>query len=133
MLTLEFYNKEIDAKKRIMTNAINTVGMTNDTESILLAIKSIESLENVDRYGEFELAVEAIVDKILSMNLLSADGHDLTLLSRALKLRDIPIGSEDRWELLTCDNKNLDIHGEVMVGERTLESFDDAILETFYT
>lgn len=132
MKTLDFYNKEIDAKKKIMTQAVNTVGMTNNSEDILLAIKAIESLENVDQYPEFAVAVEAIVDKILAMDLTSSSGQDLTLLSRALKLKDIPIGSEERWQQLTQDDKNVDMKGDIVVGERTLESFDDKVLEEYY-
>lgn len=132
MTTLDFYNNEINAKKKIINQVISLIGMTDDAEGILLAIKAIETLENVDLYTEFSIAVETIVNKILSMNLSTTTGQDLTLLSRALKLKDIPVGREDRWQQLTLDEKNIDVYGDVIVGERTLESFEDKVLEVYY-
>lgn len=131
-MTLDFYNNEINAKKKILQQAINVVGSSSNSEDILLAIKSIESIENVDQYPEFDAAVEAIINKILTIDLTSAYGEDLTMLARAMKLKDIPLGSEARWQQLTQDEKNVDPHGDIVMGDRTLESFDDKILEEYY-
>ena len=70
-MSLDFYNNEIAAKKKIIDQVIATVGNSTNAENILLAIKAIESLENVDLYPEFKIAVETIVAKILSLDLFS--------------------------------------------------------------
>jgi hypothetical protein len=44
----------------------------------------------------------------------------------------IALGSELRWQLQNQDSHNIDINGEVVAGQRTIESFGDVVLETFY-
>lgn len=133
MFALDFYENEIFVKKKIIEQATTIIGNSNDTKNIMLAIKSIESLENVDRFPEFSIALETLISKITNMDLTNSTGEDLALLSRAMKLRDIPVGKEERWAQLTLDEKNTDIQGDIIIGDRTLESFDDKILEQFYS
>jgi len=132
MPTLEFYNNEIAVKKKILNHVTSLVGMSTDSEDILLAIKAIESLENVNTYNEFTILIETMINKLLNMDLTTSTGQDMLLLTRALKLKDIPIGSEERWQQLTLDEKNMDVYGDAIVGERTLESFEDKVLEVYY-
>jgi len=116
-----------------MLNAVNDlIGRSESAEDILLAIKSVEALENVEHLTVFKIITENIVTKINNLNMDSITGEDLTMLSRTLKLRDIGLGSEERWKQLNLDEKNVDFHGDITVGERTLESFDDKVLENFY-
>lgn len=132
-MNLESYTNEENAKIKIMNYAKSVIIASDSSESILLAVKSVESLENVNHLPIFDEVIVEIHKKINNMDMNNMTGEDLTLLSRAMKLKDIPIGSEDRWAQLTQDEKNVDFHGDVVVGERTLESFDDKILEDFYT
>lgn len=132
MPTVEFYNNEIAVKKKLLNQVITYIGMTDDSENILTAIKSVESLENVDTYEEFTILIETITSKILSMDLTSFTGQDLLLLTRAFNLKDIPIGSEERCQQLTLDEKKMDVYGDAIVGERTLEAFEDRVLEVYY-
>ena len=58
---------------------------------------------------------------------------DMMYVARAISYGSgIPLGSELRFQLLNKDSHNLNINADVVVGERTLESFGDVVLETFY-
>ena len=131
-MTLDFYKKEKQAKQAILNRVKSIVSTSTDSEDLLLAIKAVESLENVQHFPEFGEIIEAMIGKVLSMDLTKKNGEDMTLLSRALKLKDIPVGSERRWRQLNVDDENFDIQGHIVVGDRTLESFDDKIMEEYY-
>jgi len=116
-----------------MLNAVNTlIARSQSAEDILLAIKAVEAIENVQHLQIFTTITESIIIKINSIDMSAISGEDLTMLSRAMKLRDIGLGSEGRWKQLNLDEANVDFHGDITVGERTMESFDDKILEDFY-
>lgn len=131
-MTLENYQNEINAKMTLLNKVNNIVYHSTETEDLLLAIKAVESLENVSHLPIFTTIVNNMIAKINTIDMSSMTGEDMTLLARALKLKDMPLGSEARWQQLTLDEKNVDFHGDITIGERTLESFDDKILEDFY-
>jgi hypothetical protein len=44
----------------------------------------------------------------------------------------MPIGGETRWKQHNTDAENLDFNGRVIAGFRTLESFGENVMETYY-
>ena len=131
-MKLENYQNEINAKLTILNKVNTIVYHSTESEDLLLAIKAVESLENINHLPIFETIVNNILAKINTIDMANMRGEDMTLLSRALKLKDMPMGSESRWKQLTQDDQNVDFHGDIVIGERTLESLDDKIMEDFY-
>ena len=95
-------------------------------------VKAAELIESVQDPVAFEALKRKVAIKATGFFSADLSGEDILMLTRAAKLGDVPFGGEERWMLLNRDERNMDLEGDVMVGERTLESFGDRVLETFY-
>ena len=122
--------------KTAEVNAIATISAKLDApdlrmDDFALMVKAAELIENVQDPDAFDALKAKIVTKAVGFYSTALSGEDVLMLTRATQFGDIPFGGEDRWLLLHRDDRNMDAAGDVMVGERTLETFGDRILETF--
>jgi len=120
--------------KSAEANALSAISAKLDQpnmrmDDFALMVKAMELMENI----QDPLAYEALKQKIAlkSVGFYSPDlsGEDLLMLTRATRIGDVPFGGEERWKLMNRDNSNLDLAGDVMVGERSLEAFGESVLE----
>ena len=130
MTTLAHYQ----TLKTAEANALSAISAKLDQPNLrmddfALMVKAVELMENI----QDPLAYEALKQKIAqkSVGLYSPDlsGEDLLMLTRATRIGDVPFGGEERWKLMNRDTSNLDLAGDVMVGERSLEAFGESVLE----
>ncbi len=120
------------------TNAVATISAKLDApdlrmDDFALMVKAAELIEDVQDPVAFSVLKAKIVAKAVGFYSIDLSGEDVLMLTRASRFGDIPFGGEERWLLLNRDDRNMDVSGDVMVGERTLESFGDRILETIGT
>jgi len=118
------------------TNAIATISAKLDEPNLrmddfALMVKAIELIENILDLEAYDALLQKIMSKASDFYATDLSGEDILMLTRAAKLGDIPFGGEDRWMLMNRDERNIDIGGDVIVGERTLEAFGDRVLETY--
>ncbi len=118
------------------TNAIATISAKLDEvnlrmDDFALMVKAVELLENIQDTAAYATLLLKVMSKASGFYATDLSGEDILMLTRAAKLGDIPFGGEDRWMLMNRDERNTDIDGDVIVGERTLEAFGDRILETY--
>jgi hypothetical protein len=71
-------------------------------------------------------------DNISVRTIPNLSSDEYLLLGRALNVFGMPIGGESRWKQHNTDAENLDFNGRVIAGFRTIESFGENILETYY-
>jgi len=117
-------------------NAIATISAKLDAPNLrmddfALMVKAVELIENVQDPGAFDVLRDKIATKAVTFYSTDLSGEDILMLTRATRIGDMPFGGEERWMLLNRDDRNIDIGGDVIVGERTLEAFGDRILETY--
>ncbi len=117
-------------------NAVATISAKLDAPNLrmddfALMVKAVELIENVQDPNAFEVLKDKVTTKAASFYSTDLSGEDILMLTRATRIGDMPFGGEERWMLLNRDERNIDIGGDVMVGERTLEAFGDRILETY--
>ena len=100
-------------------------------------IKSADMINDLRYLPEWELFRVNVVNRC--SKILGNIDEDLTIeesvfLGRIIEAmtNNIPVEEEDRWMLLHRDEKNVRYDGKVMIGERTLESFGELELETYY-
>ena len=134
MTTLAYY---LDVK-RGQANAIAAISAKLDDPDLKMAdfalmVRAVEVMENIDDEEGYAALLARIA--VMAADLYSPDlkGEDILMLTRAAKLGDVPFGAEERWMLMNRDERNIDIGGDVMIGERTFGSFGDRHLETFYS
>lgn len=132
MISLKQYNEMESSRTELISTILQKLDTPIRPKDFAHLIRSVEVLENCDHYPGYKDLVVKIAAKASSMLSASLSGEDFVLIARATKLDGIPFGSEDRWKLLNQDEFNADFHGQVTLGERTLESFGDVTLETFY-
>jgi hypothetical protein len=118
------------------TNAIATISAKLDEvnlrmDDFALMVKAIELIENILDFEAYDALLQKVMGKASGFYATDLSGEDILMLTRAAKLGDIPFGGEDRWMLMNRDERNIDIGGDVIVGERTLEAFGDHTLETY--
>lgn len=100
---------------------------------IIVAVKTLELLENYKHVDGYDALVEKMVSKARTLMSSQLTEDDMMYVARAISFgTGIPLGSELRWQILNRDSHNIDNNGDVMVGERTLESFGTTVLETYY-
>ena len=133
MTTLAYYL----TVKAGQTNALATISAKLDEPNLrmddfALMVKAVELLENIQDTSAFAALKQKVITKAASFYATELSGEDILMLTRATKLGDIPCGGEERWMLLNRDDRNMDLTGAVIVGERSLEAFGDLVLETFY-
>jgi predicted HNH restriction endonuclease len=131
MPTLTFYNK----KKTAAETAIQKLSDMLENPSvrdIIVVVKSLEIMDDEARVSGYDALVEKLVEKATSVMGSALADDDMMYIVRAISYGDIPFGSEEWWKLRHKDSENVNIHGDVIVGLRTLESFGEVTLETFY-
>ena len=118
------------------SNAIATISAKLDEvnlrmDDFALMVKAVELFENIQDRVAYDTLLQKVMSKASGFYATDLSGEDILMLTRAAKLGDIPFGGEDRWMLMNRDERNIDNGGDVIVGERTLESFGDRVLETY--
>lgn len=122
-MRVEDYNMLIESKRNIVNRAINIFSSTASTaEDVATAIKSVELIYQPSILDEFTDFFSKLYEKISALSADSPSATELMFLARGLQ----QIENKD------TDFDNLDIQGNVVVGNRTLEHFDDKVLEQFY-
>ena len=118
------------------SNAIATISAKLDEvnlrmDDFALMVKAVELFENIQDRVAYETLLQKVMSKASGFYATDLTGEDILMLTRAAKLGDIPFGGEGRWMLMNRDERNTDIDGDVVIGERTLEAFGDRVLETY--
>ena len=122
-MKVEDYNKELDNKANIINRAIAIFNSSTTTaEDVASSIKSVELIYTAGLLDSFEDFYPKLFNKI--NNLSSSDPSATNLLFLARGLQKV---NNDK-----TDFDYFNIKGEVVIGDRTLEDFDDKILEEFY-
>ena len=88
--------------------------------------------DDVQGAAGYDALVEKLVQAANTVMDSTLSEDDMMYVVRAISYGRVPFGSEKWWKIRHKDSENIDWHGQVVVGERTLETFGDAILETFY-
>lgn len=130
--TLAYWNlKKATADKAIST--LSDMLTTPTVREVIVTVKALEIMDD-DAYGAtgYDALVEKLVQAANTVMDSSLSQDDMMYVVRAISYGRVPFGSEKWWKIRHKDSENIDWHGQVVVGERTLESFGDAILETFY-
>lgn len=117
-------------------NAIATISAKLDAPNLrmddfALMVKAVELIENVQDPDAFDWLKVKIATKAVTFYSSDLSGEDILMLTRATRIGDMPFGSEERWMMLNRDDRNIDISGDVIVGERSLEAFGERVLETY--
>jgi hypothetical protein len=117
-------------------NAIATISAKLDApnmrmDDFALMVKAVELIENVQDPDAFDGLKDKIATKAVTFYSSDLSGEDILMLTRATRIGDMPFGSEERWMMLNRDDRNIDISGDVIVGERSLEAFGERVLETY--
>jgi len=94
----------------------------------------INDLRYLKEWQTFRLEVINRCSKILEDVDETLSIEDSIYLSRIIEAmtNNIPVEEEDRWKLLHRDEENVRYDGQVMIGERTFESFGEIVLEKYY-
>jgi len=124
------------ARKEAASEAVTKLSEMLDDASVrdlIVVVKTLELMEHYAQVDGYDALVEKMVGKARTVMTSDLTQDDMMYVARAISFGSgIPLGSELRWQLLNKDSHNLNINADVTVGERTLESFGDAVLETFY-
>jgi len=118
------------------SNAIATISAKLDEvnlrmDDFALMVKAVELFENIQDRVAYDSLLQKVMSKASGFYATDLSGEYILMLTRAARLGDIPLGGEDRWMLMNRDERNTDIDGDVVIGERTLEAFGDRVLETY--
>ncbi len=98
-------------------------------DDFALMVKAVELMENIQDPVTYEALKQKIAQKSVGFYSPDLSGEGLLMLTRATRIGDVPFGGEERWKLMNRDECNLDLAGDVMVGERSLEAFGESVLE----
>ncbi|WP_419798697.1 MAG: hypothetical protein ACNI26_03215 [Terasakiella sp.] len=130
MTTLAHYQ----TLKTAEANAFSAISAKLDQSNLrmddfALMVKAVELMENIQDPLAYEALKQKIAQKSVGFYSPDLSGEDLLMLTRATRIGDVPFGAEERWKLMNRDTSNLDLAGDVMVGERSLEAFGESVLE----
>ncbi|MBO6522107.1 hypothetical protein [Thalassospira sp.] len=130
MTTLAHYQ----TLKTAEANALSAISAKLDQSNLrmddfALMVKAVELMENIQDPLAYEALKQKIAQKSVGFYSPDLSGEDLLMLTRATRIGDVPFGGEERWKLMNRDTSNLDLVGDVMVGERSLEAFGESVLE----
>ena len=130
--TLEYFV----ARKEAAKEAVDKLSAMLDDPSVrdlIVVVKTLELMEHYAQVDGYDALVEKMVNAARDVMVEDLTQDDMMYVARAIAFgTGIPLGSELRWQLLHKDSHNLNINADVIAGERTLESFGDVVLETFY-
>lgn len=132
MVSLQEYNDRENAKQALLASISTKLDGVVITEDLVHIAKAIEVLEDVNHFPEYEQVLAKLSNKVIS-SVGDISGEHFLLLSRVLQAHNfLKYGNEERYMLLNRDERNVDKNGHIIIGERTLESFGDRVLEEFY-
>jgi hypothetical protein len=125
-VTIVDYQNEIDAKNNLityLTNLFNNESVT--AEQLAEGVKSLEvmEIEDIEEHTELLTALNSRLKAISAKTTITP--LDALFISRAMNIRK-------HSNPKNSDFNNLDIKGNVIVGDRTLEVFNDKVLEEYY-
>ncbi len=131
MPALSFYNsKKIAAETAIQK--LSDMLENPSVRDIIITVKSLEIMDDEARVSGYDALLIKLVQKATEVMSTDLADDDMMYIVRAISYGDIPFGSEQWWKLRHKDSENININGDVEVGLRTLESFGEIALETFY-
>jgi hypothetical protein len=131
MPALSFYNsKKIAAETAIQK--MSDMLENPSVRDIIVTVKSLEIMDDEARVSGYDALLIKLVQKATEVMSTDLADDDMMYIVRAISYGDIPFGSEQWWKLRHKDSENININGDVEVGLRTLESFGEIALETFY-
>ena len=130
MTTLAHYQ----TLKTAEANALSVISTKLDQPNLpmddfALMVKAVELMENIQDPLAYEALKQKIAQKSVGFYSPDLSGEVLLMLTRATRIGGVPFGGEERWKLMNRDTSNLDLAGDVMVGERSLEAFGESVLE----
>ena len=125
-MTIIDYQNEIDAKNNLityLTNLFNSESVI--AEQLAEGVKSLEvmEIEDIEEHTELLTALNSRLKAISAKTTITP--LDTLFISRAMNIRNYSNPKNS-------DFNNLNIHGNVVVGDRTLEIFNDKVLEEYY-
>tara|TARA_S200000501_G_scaffold374810_1_gene425237 strand:- start:1330 stop:1746 length:417 start_codon:yes stop_codon:yes gene_type:complete len=130
--TLSYFNTRQTTAEAAITK-LSAMLDTATVRELIVVVKSLELLEHYKNVTGYDALVEKLVTKAGTVMTGTLADDDMMYISRAISFgTGIPLGSELRWQIQNKDSFNLNINGDVVAGERSLEQFGDVILETFY-
>lgn len=129
--TLAYWNlRRLTAEKAIQT--LSEMLDTPSTRNVIVVVKALEIMDDEAKVTGYDELVEKLIATASEVMDSSLSQDDMMYVVRAISYGRVPFGSEAWWKIRHKDSENIDWHGQVQVGERTLEAFGDTILETFY-
>ena len=132
MSTLSYFNIRQTAAEEALAK-LSTLLDTPTVREVIVCVKTLELMEDYAKVTGFDALVEKLIGAARTVMTSALADDDMMYIARAIAFgTGVPFGSEERWLLLNRDSHNIDINGDVIVGERTLESFGSVILETYY-
>jgi len=119
-MKLEAYAKIIATERNILSNSIRI--LNTDATTVVDVANIVKALEigNIRRTDEFELAMSTKTAQLSES--ITTSSEDLLYLARSM---------QDNTEVVS-DLDNIDIEGNIVMGQRTLEDFGDKVLESYY-
>ena len=113
--------------KTAEANALSVISAKLDQPNLrmddfALMVKAMELMENIQDPLAYEALKHKIAQKSVGFYSPDLSGEDLLMLTRATRIGDVPFGGEERWKLMNRDNSNLDLAGDVMVGDLTYDN-----------
>ena len=130
--TLSYYVSRKEAASEAVTKLSEMLD-TPTVRDLIVVVKTLELMEHYAQVDGYDELVEKMVNAARSVMTEDLTQDDMMYVARAIAFgTGIPLGSELRWQLQNKDSHNLNINADVIAGERTLESFGDVVLETFY-
>jgi len=120
-MKLEVYAKTLEIENNILNNSIRILNTDATTVVDVANIEKSLEIGNIQRTDEFESAFVLKVTELSSS--ITTSSEDLLYLARSLQ----NVSSQ-----CVTDIDCLDFHGNVTVGQRTLEGFGDIVLEEYY-
>lgn len=129
--TLAYWNlKTATAEKAIAK--LSSMLDTPTVREVIVVVKSLEIMDDEARVAGYDQLVEKMILAANTVMDTVSNDDDMMYVTRAISYGRVPFGSESWWKIRHKDSENIDWHGQVQIGERSLESFGDTILETFY-
>lgn len=129
--TLAYWNLKRGTAEKALTTLSNMLDSPT-TRDVIVVVKALEIMDDEAKVSGYDELVEKLIGAASSVMDSSLSEDDMMYVVRAISYGRVPFGSEAWWKIRHKDSENIDWHGQVQVGERTLEAFGDTILETFY-
>lgn len=137
-MDIKYFQDTDNIKIKFLNTLIDRFKKENLIPKQLFAlIKSADLINDLRYLEDWILFRQEVIKRCSSIlddydEMLSVE--DSIYLSRIIEAmtNNIPVEDEARWKLLHRDEENVRFDGQVMIGERTLESFGEIVLEEYY-